>query len=103
MWLLMEKKAAIQIQSSWRAFLPKRNHRICIEMATRIQSLIRAYLIRTKLEKWSKASIYIQKVWRGFWAQLEYQMDLLDIIAVQSLARKRIARKERIRALDAIM
>jgi myosin heavy subunit len=56
-----------------------------------LQSILRGFMWRRKLEDLSIAALVIQTGWRSFSCRFNYQLDLLDIIIVQSIWRKKIA------------
>ena len=70
------------------------------EMATRIQTAMRAWVARKKWNQW-KSAIVIQKTWRGFKQYIEYIFTVADIIFLQKIMRGWLARRhfERLKIL----
>lgn len=74
--------------------------KIAVETATyklafviQMQSIMRGFLVRTKLKTMNEKAITMQRLWRGHSSRLNYQFDLLDIIQIQSLFRAKKARR----------
>lgn len=68
-----------------------------------VQSIIRGYLVRKRMDEVTRAATVVQTAWRGYYDYTSYQYDLLDVKLVQCLVRRRaatifVANERRLRA-----
>jgi len=89
-------RSAIIIQTHWRSYRCRsffRNQQRCSKYAKIIQSCIRGYHLRKKLQTHNIKALRVQKIFREY-AMLEHHLsDLSNIIIVQSIYRQRKAKK----------
>lgn len=90
-----EERAAIRIQSNWKAYKCRTDFVRLRRLVLLIQAQSRGYLARERLKffKEHQAAVVIQRNWRGYLARKLVEKKLQQIITVQSIVRSWFAKK----------
>ncbi|GAB1599350.1 spindle-like microcephaly-associated homolog [Argonauta hians] len=91
---IIERSAAIKIQSQIRGFIARRKYRSMIASVVLIQALFRGYQTRTGLQMKHRSAVIIQSYWRSYLAKTKFQVEKKAVTKMQAIIRAKQQQKK---------